>query len=177
MPIHPFTSIVLAHLARYPLMQPADLYKLAHQAALGGEHAAPSEAAVRAWLMRELKEMGDGPPEPLLDPITASGRILRVHLRPYLRAGLDPEALLRAFVLSARQIHGDAEELRSCLNVILRLAEDEQLGIEAGKCRLFFSEMESAGWPPVRHSPVFRQAYRPAYRVVARDLLPEEILP
>ena len=38
----PWTALVRSHLARYPAMQPADAYKLLHQATLGSEHAMPS---------------------------------------------------------------------------------------------------------------------------------------
>jgi hypothetical protein len=176
MPTHPFAMIVLAHLSRYPLMQPADLYKLAHQAALGSEHAVRSEAAARAWLERELAEMGSGPPEPLLDPISPDGRILRVHLRPYLLAGHDPEALLRAFVGSANPIRGGEKRLRSYLNAVSRLAEDGRIGIDAGELSVLIKEMQLAGWPAVHHSSSYQRAYRPAYRVVVRSLLPLSIL-
>ncbi len=172
MPIHPFAPIVLAHIKRYPLMQPADLYKLAHQAAMGSEHAVSSEAAARSWLERELAELGDGPPEPLLEPISPDGRVLRCHLRPYLKAGHDPESLLQAFVRGANQVSGDAELLRSYLDAILRLAAAGKIGADAGALGALFAEMEMAGWPAARHSLVYQQAYRPAYRVVIRELLP-----
>ncbi|HSQ16662.1 MAG TPA: hypothetical protein VLM83_03100, partial [Anaerolineales bacterium] len=46
--------ILLEQAALRPLWQLQDLYKLAFQAALGSEHAAPGEAAARRWLEEEV---------------------------------------------------------------------------------------------------------------------------
>lgn len=156
-------------------MQPDDLYKLAHQAALGSEHAVASPEVARAWLERELIGMGGGLPEPLLDPISGDGRILRVHLRTYIQAGHEPEALLTAFVQSANQVKGSSQDLRDCLVVLLELAGSGQIDFEAGELRALFARMESAGWPARHHSDAYTSAYRPAYRVIAREFLPESI--
>ncbi len=175
MATHPFARIVLAHLARYPLMQPDDLYKLAHQAALGSEHAVSSEARARTWLERELIGMGGGPPEPLLDPISADGRILRVHLRPFIQEGCGPDALLRAFIQTASQVKGSPQDLRTNLATILGLAQSGKIGFQEGDLRALFTRMESAGWPARRHSDAYTRAYKPAYRVVSRVFLPARL--
>lgn len=170
-----FAAIVLDHLARYPLTQPEDLYKLAYQAAMGSEHAVRSVSAARVWLERELADMGAGPPEPLLDPISPDGRILRVHLRPYLQAGYDPGALLDAFIASAYPIPGGGARLRAFLKDIDLLAEAGKTGIDRKELSSLIVKMESAGWPAVHHSPVYQREYRPAYRVVAREFLPKGV--
>ena len=105
-------QVIKAHLLRYPQMQIADMYKLLHQAALGSEHAVRDEQAVRDWLERELSEMEAGPNDPLFDPISPDGKILRIHLRPYVRAGKNPEPLLRAFIQTANEWHGSPETLK-----------------------------------------------------------------
>ena len=82
-----FASILHSHHERYPEMGIQDVYKLAHQAALGPGHAVGNPAGARDYLERELDDMGAGPVEPLFDPISADGELVRVHLRPYLEAG------------------------------------------------------------------------------------------
>jgi len=103
MPASKFRRILENHFLRYPQMQIADLYKLLHQAALGSEHAVRDERVARDWLEDELVEMGDGPDDPLMDPLTPDGQILRVHLRPYRRAGKKSEMLLKAFIQTANE--------------------------------------------------------------------------
>jgi hypothetical protein len=84
-------DVLHAHIARYPAMQIQDIYKLVHQAAMGSEHAISSARGPRMWLERELAEMGSGPEETLIDPISGDGQIVRVHLRPFLARGGDPK--------------------------------------------------------------------------------------
>ncbi len=175
MPSHPFPSIVIAHLARYPQMQPADLYKLAHQATLGSEHAVSSEATARAWLYCELAEMGSGPDEPLLDVISGDGQILRCHLRPYLQGEHDPEDLLQAFMQTAKQVRRNPGDLRASVDEILRLSQAGQICFGAEELGEYFNQMESTGWPAVHHSDEYLRAYHPAYRVIAREFLPRSI--
>lgn len=177
MPYDPFTSVVTNHVSRYPLMQAADLYKLAHQAALGSEHAIVSVEAARAWLKRELTTMGAGPPEPLLDPISSDGRILRVHLRPFIQSGFDPEALLLAFVRTGEAFHGSHQDMQKYLNVIRDIVQSNKIGFSPSGLKEYLHQLEAGSYPAVHHSPEFEQAYRPAYRVIVRDFLEDIINP
>src|SRR5512136_1192132 len=115
--------ILSDHIARYPLMQVRDLYKLIHQAALGSEHAVRDLESARAWLDRELKDLGPGPADPLIDPISADGRIVRVHLRPFLHAHGDLTALLDAFVRTANEYRGDTKRLPEYATAAQQMAQ------------------------------------------------------
>lgn len=156
-------------------MQVMDLYKLLHQATLGSEHAVHDEQAARDWLERELAEMGDGPDEPLLDPISPDGQIVRVHLRPYLRAGREPEALLHAFVRTANEFRGSKGKLKQYGASTARMATKGWLPFARREVEVFFTEIEKQGFPAVQHSKTYKRAYRPAYRVVAREYLLADI--
>lgn len=159
---------------RYPRWEPADLYKLLHQATRGSEHAAPSEAAAREWLEREWLEMGPGPAEPLVDPIRADGAIARVHLRPWQEAGLDPQILLVAFLETA----GGWQEVPGELEKALRQTADRAaaLGLAADAVTALAGRMQEEGYPAVHHSAAYCLHYRPAYRVVATRFLPEGLV-
>jgi hypothetical protein len=109
----PMALLLRSHLTRYPLFTLKDLYKLLHQGVLGSEHAVTSEPAAREWLEREIAGLGPGPEEPLIDVIACDGRIARVHLRPFLAGGGDPEVLLRAFVHTANEHRRSGRELRA----------------------------------------------------------------
>ena len=166
--------MIKAHLLRYPQMQIADLYKLLHHAALGSEHAFRDEQAARDWLERELAEMGDGPDDPLMDPLPPDGQILRVHLRPYLRAGKEPEALLRAFIQTANEWRGSPEKLKVYGAGAARLVQARTGSIRQEEIEAFFVKMEEQDFPAVHHSEIYERLYRPAYRVVARQFLEEK---
>jgi len=167
-----FAAIVLAHLARYPAMRLEDVYKLGHQACLGSEHAVRDRAQAERWLERELAQLGDGPPEPTIDPIAPDGRVVRVHLRPFLAGGGDATELLDAFMRTSNEFRGSHERLRSYWATAEALAADGSLPVSRADTEAFGRRMEGAGYPAVHHSAAYGAAYLPAYRVVARAYLP-----
>jgi hypothetical protein len=169
-------ATLLDHAARYPKWEPDDIYKLVYQAAMGSEHAVSDERAARAWLLRELDEMGPGPDEPLIDPISPDGSIVRVHLRPFASMGLDAEILLAAFLRTAREFRGSAESIEVGFAEAAGLARDGLFAFDEADVGRFFARMKAAGFPAVRHSAVFRAEYHPAYRVVACAFLPRGLL-
>jgi hypothetical protein len=170
-----FAAIALRHLARYPAMQLEDVYKLAHQACLGSEHAVPDRAHAERWLERELAQLGDGPPEAALDPIAPDGRIVRVHLRPFLAVGGNAAELLDAFVRTANEFRGSPERLRGFWASVEVLAVAGALPFGGADAVAFGRRMAVAGYPPVHHSAAYQAAHRPAYRVVARAFAPEAV--
>lgn len=108
--------VVQDHHTRYPGLQIRDLCKLLHQAALGSEHAVSDRGSVERWMTRELAEIGEGPVEPLVDPISHNRDIVRIHLRPYVAAGHDPRLLLDAFIRTANDYHGESRLLEQYLS-------------------------------------------------------------
>lgn len=161
-----FWRILAGQVERYPHLDARDLYKLAHQAALGSEHALTDRAAVRRWLERELVEMGTGSDDPVVDPISPDGQIVRLHLRPYLAAGGDPVILLDAFVRTAQEFHGSFETLRRYLRYAVKIDLGGNLPFTLDAMLDFFAHMESLGFPAAHHSEQFELIYRPAYRVI-----------
>lgn len=169
-------SILIDHQRRYPLWSVDDLCKLIHQSATGSEHAIIDEGHVRDWLLSELASLKTGPEEPLLDRITPDGQVVRVHLRPFVRLGLDPEALLQAFILTAEKITPSTNLLLQYADLASQLADDGILLIAAPDISQRVKQLASDGFPAVHHSRRYEKAYLPAYRVVAREALPSEFL-
>jgi hypothetical protein len=115
----------------------------------------------RGWMERELLEMGAGPDEPVVDPISADGQIVRVHLRPYVLQRGDAETLLNAFIRTANEFRGDLQILEE----YWLSAVDMQHFLPA-EMKSFIETMQTQNYPAVHHSPEFENSYRPAYRVV-----------
>lgn len=167
--------IVARQFARYPAMQPQDVYKLAFQAAMGSRHAGLDSAMAAGWMDRELASLAAGPPEPIRDTISSDGRMVRVNLRPYLAAGGSREALLRAFVRTAREFTGSLPRLRRELAQIERLAAAGEIPLPRSALHAYFERMRAQGYPAVEHSSGYDSAYHPAYRVVLAEFLPEGV--
>jgi hypothetical protein len=169
-------SILNDHSRRYPYWALDDLYKLIHQASMGSEHYLEDEAAVRDWLLTELKQLRPGPHEPLVDPISPDGKIVRVHLRPFSDLDIDAEPLLQAFILTGKRIIGSTDLLLKYAEQAESLAENGDLPFSSEKIRRYINRLGASGFPAVHHSERYVEEYRPTYRVVAFDLLPEGIL-
>ena len=164
-------QLLSAHLARYPAMQLDDIYKLLHQAALGPGHAVDNPVAARKRLDQEIEALGDGPAEPMQDIISPDGRLGRVHLRSYLAARGDADALHRAFVETANSYPASPDKLAKFCGCLGDLAAAGGIPFTREEVVAYFGKIAQDGYPAVHHSEAFRNAYRPAYRVVAVDLL------
>jgi hypothetical protein len=163
-------GILEEHIKRYPRMQPDDLYKLLMQAAMGSEHAVEDIELAKTFLQNEIQGLSSEPMEPLVDPLSPDGLIVRVNLRPLLKAGGDPEELLNAFIRTASEHTGDRDTLKAYLDTAISMSHTNQLPFRADELSTLFSEMEHAGYPAIHHSPIYEQAYRPAYRVILSTL-------
>jgi len=169
-------SILIDHARRYPLWEADDLYKLIHQAAMGSGHAVTDESSVRDWLMRELAHLGPGPDELLIDPISPDERIVRVHLRPFATLQLSEEPLLQAFIRTATEVSPSSESLVEFFGVASQLAKEGVLHFSDDQLTGHLAERRASGFKALHHSPRYKRLYQPAYRIVARDLLPKEII-
>lgn len=170
-----FQKVVAHHIQKYPAMEVEDLYKLAFQAAMGSEHAVPSREAASQWLERELLTLSGAPggplPEPLTEPLSPDGSLVRVNLRTLVEQGGDTSRLLSAFVQTARELDGSQEKLASYWSDISAMAEAGQIPFEVGRLEELWETMRAQGFPAVRHSTTYRDRYHPAYRVVLVELM------
>jgi hypothetical protein len=161
-------SFTRSVLAGEPSAGVEDAYKWLFQAARGGEHAAPSEDAARGWLDREWAGLGAPlPEEPLVVPLRPDGAVVRLNLRPFRAAGGDREALLRAFLESARSFVPDPGLFVAAWRAFGRgLAGLERGGMGIRAFEELDRSSEKAGWPARHHSPGYAEARTPAYRVL-----------
>lgn len=160
------------HLQRYPAMQLADIYKLLHQAALGAGHAVSDRTQALAALESECRSAADGPAEPLIDRISPDGRLARVHLRTYLAQGHDLPALADAFAHTPQAYPAAPEKLAKYCACLGDLADAGGIPFTRAEVTAWFDDVVARNYPVVRHSQMFHDAYHPAYRVVAAELLP-----
>ena len=168
-----FISELLAqHLRRYPRMDLADIYKLLHQAAMGPGHAIDDPAAVKARLVAEASGLDKDTEDPIADPISPDGRLARVHLRAYLAAGHGLDMLCDSFIQTARTHAGAPDKLTRFCGCLGDLAAAGGIPFSRDEVERYFEHIAAQNYPVVHHSDVYRSEYRPAYRVVALDLLP-----
>ncbi|TES92223.1 MAG: hypothetical protein E3J88_01355 [Anaerolineales bacterium] len=166
-----YRQILAVHVKRYPRLEIHDLYKLVYQGAMASEHAVSDPTQTRSRLDREVENLIEGPVEPMIDPISEDGQILRVNLRPYVINGGSLSSLNEAFVRTANEHKGTVDELERYWTFAISMAQDSELGFQVKVLLDFFKEMRAQGFPAAHHSEAYKKAYKPAYRVVAHEFL------
>ena len=169
-------SVLIEHNRRYLHWALDDLYKLIHQSALGVAHSLKDKNSVRAALIGELEDIRPGPDDPLVDPISPDGSLVRVHLRPFSALNIDAELLVEAFIQTGRTYAPSVRLLLEYAHVAASLAQEGRLSFSPDVVNSYFNDLRASGFPAMHHSSRYREEYRPAYRVVALSSLPEEIL-
>ena len=154
----------------HPLAEAADLYKLVHQGIMGSEHAVSDTAAASAWMRRELGTLSMSARKDLsavlIERLPPDGRFARVNLRPFMAAGNDAAALVRAFVATANQSKGDTAQF-ACVDRALSKGRSKPVVLQL---LAQIRERRKTGFDAAHHSAAFEAAYSPAYRVVRATL-------
>ena len=157
-------QILREHAKRYPLMQPCDAVKLIYQNEFGGGHLIRDEQACLNYLRREYADLEKDPTAPMYEDI--GNGIVRVNLGAVREEAL--EQLGQDFIASAAKHKGTLDSFLNKLEVLISLTADGVFTFDADALNAYLSEYKAAGYPAVSHSPEYRQAYNPAYRVILR---------
>ena len=160
-------QILSAHAARYPLMTPCDAVKLLYQNEFGGGHLIRDRERAMAFLQAEYESTPHDPSLPLFEDI--GNGMVRVMLAALDGSAYPPEALMDDFVRSAALHTGTVEAFLQKLEVLRELTREGSLPFSAEALEGYLQEYTAAGCPMVSHSDIYRQTYRPAYRVVLRS--------
>ena len=162
-----YPALLASQFERYPAMQVQDVYKLIYQGCLGAEHAVKSPSFARNWLESEIAEMGNGPLEPMIDPISADGEIIRINLRPYLKMSGSLDVLLDAFIRTAHDFRGEKSLIKKKWDIAMQTCFLPATVMDA-----FIKKMIKDNYPAVHHSDIYHEHYLPAYRVVWQKYFP-----
>ncbi len=168
---HALLPFALDAFASDPETRIEDAYKWLYQATCGGEHAVADEESARAWLRAEWASLGQtSPGEPLLVPLRPDGALVRLNLRPYRDRGGTADALLAAFLGSARAFEPDTALFLESWTVLGKQLAARPLGpLNRAEWSRLDAAMKAKGYPAIHHSDGFSRARRPAYRVLTRD--------
>ena len=155
-------AILITHAKRYPLMQPCDAVKLIYQNEFGGGHLIRDEQACLNYLRREYADLEKDPTAPLYEDI--GNGIVRVNLAAVKPENL--EQLGQNFIASAAKHKGTLDGFLNKLEVLRTLTAEGVFAFDLDALNSYLSEYEAAGYPAVSHSEQYRQAYKPAYRII-----------
>ena len=172
-------GFVSRQMETYPQSRLLDIYKSCFQDYMGAEHLVTDRQRVKAYLDEELNTttLEDLLPW-LYEPCGAEGNYVRVSIRTIKEGIISADLLLDAFIRSANP--GNRPSVESWSNrwhEILEVIDTMNLNYPNYKAdKQFIDSILSVGKYSISHSPEYREAYHPHYRIVERNIFDREIL-
>lgn len=162
-------NILPLHAGRYPAMEARDYVKLLYQSEFGPGHLISDPGSALPLLREELAQAREESYAPAYAVEAIGGGLCRFHLDPRLLTEEDLPLLAQCLALSAWP-RGSVAGLCRKLGELAALCWAGQLPLDREKLELFLALYEGRGFPALHHSESYREAYRPHYRVMDRDL-------
>jgi quinol monooxygenase YgiN len=173
-------SFVSRQLQTYPKSRLLDLYKSCFQDFMGAEHLVVDHQRIKAYLDEELNSVTLDDLMPwIYEPCGIDSSYYRVSIRAVKEGLISEDMLLDAFICSANSSNRPSvDEWNERWHKMIGTIDGMQLNLpQYNKDRQFIDSVLSVGKYAISHSPEYREAYRPHYRIVERSIFEQEILP
>lgn len=173
-------SFVSRQLQNYPKSRLLDLYKSCFQDFMGAEHLVVDHQRIKAYLDEELNSVTLDDLMPwIYEPCGIDSSYYRVSIRAVKEGLISEDMLLDAFICSANSSNRPSvDEWNERWHKMIGTIDGMQLNLpQYNKDRQFIDSVLSVGKYAISHSPEYREAYRPHYRIVERSIFEQEILP
>ena len=164
----------------YPESRLLDIYKSCFQDYLGAEHLVSDKERVKAYLDQELETTKLDELMPwYYEPCGIDSNYYRVSIRAIKENIIPEEILMDAFVRSANSVERPSvESWRNRWHVIIGTIDKMQLNLPYyEEDKQFIDSILTVGKYAISHSPEYREAYRPHYRIVEKGIFEREIKP
>lgn len=149
-------------------MRPEDVVKLCYQAALGAEHLLTDLDGARRYFNSEFESVEERSGA-LYEKL--SDEIIRVDLGAWKAKGMPSEWLFNMFCASACPRNDGKKLLVEYLSEAEECFKSVHKSFSYGEWEALVSLYISKGMPAVHHSSAYREAERPAYRVIDAKFL------
>lgn len=167
-------------LQNYPKSRLLDIYKSCFQEYMGAEHLVSDRQRVKAYLDEELNTTSLDDLMPwYYEPCGIEGNYVRVSLRTVKEDIIQENLLLDAFIRSANnKERPSVDSWREQWHKFIGTIEQMNLNLPSySEDKQFIDSILSAGKYAISHSPDYREAYHPHYRIVERNIFEREIKP
>ncbi len=171
---------VSQQLKTYPKSRLLDIYKSCFQDYMGAEHLVSDRQRVKLYLDEELQTANLDDLMPwCYEPCGIDGQYVRVSIRAIKENIVSEDLLLDAFIRSANSDkRPTVESWRDRWHMIIGTID--QMGLNLPHYRQnceFIDSILTIGKYAISHSPEYREAYRPHYRIVEKGIFESEIKP
>lgn len=173
-------GFVKRQMESYPQSRLLDIYKSCFQDYMGAEHLVSDKDRVKAYLDEELNTTTLDELMPwYYEPCGIDGNYVRVSIRAVKEGIMTEDLLLDAFIRSANNpLRPTIEAWRDRWHEIIGTIDEMHLNLPNYlEDKQFIDSVLSKDKYAISHSPEYREAYHPHYRIVERGIFEQEILP
>lgn len=163
----------------YPKSRLLDIYKSCFQDYMGAEHLVSDRQSVKAYLDEELNTTSLDDLMPwYYEPCGIDSCYYRVSIRAIKEGIITKDQLLDAFIRSANsETRPSVESWSERWHMIIGTIDHMKLDLpNCQEDKQFVDSVLSVGKYAISHSPEYREAYHPHYRIVERNLFEKELL-
>lgn len=165
-------------LQNYPKSRLLDIYKSCFQDYMGAEHLVSDRQMVKAYLDEELNNTSLDDLMPwYYEPCGIDSSYYRVSIRAIKESLVSEDLLLNAFIRSANtENRPSVESWSKRWHKIIGTIDQMKLDLpNYQEDKQFIDSVLSVGKYAISHSPDYREAYHPHYRIVERSIFEKEI--
>ena len=162
-------ELLLTHFYKYPDLQIRDIFKFLYQSIYGCEHMISSCDNAVKGIEEEYSFSRKNCKFSEVEKL--DGKYIRVPLS-YIDNGLSAETFGKLFYLSAKKDNGTSGLLLEKLDVVRNMISEEVLPFSENEFDCEFHSWKEKGFSALHHSDVFREKYKPSYRVISEEFLP-----
>ena len=171
---------VCKQLEIYPKSRLLDIYKSCFQDYMGAEHLVSDRQSLKLYLDDELSSTSVDDYLPwYYEPCGIDGNFVRVSLRVIKENMITEDMLLDAFVRSANEVERPSiKSWEERWHMIIGTIDRMEITLpNYAKDKEFLDSILSVGKYAISHSPEYREAYHPHYRIVERGIFEREMKP
>jgi hypothetical protein len=173
-------GFVNRQLQSYPKSRLLDIYKSCFQDYMGVEHLVSDRKSVKAYLDEELNTTSLDELMPwYYEPCGIESCYYRVSIRAIKEGIITEDQLLDAFIRSANsETRPSVESWSDRWHMIIGTIDQMKLDLpDFQEDKQFIDSVLSVGKYAISHSPDYRNAYHPHYRIVEKRIFECEIKP
>ena len=162
----------------YPKSRLLDIYKSCFQDYMGAEHLVSDRQRVKAYLDEELNTTSLDDLMPwYYEPCGIDSNYYRVSIRGIKESLVSEDLLLNAFIRSTNtEKRPSVESWSKRWHKIIGTIDQMKLDLpNYQEDKQFIDSVLSVGKYAISHSPDYREAYHPHYRIVERSIFEKEI--
>lgn len=158
-------ELIRKHALQYPKSRPCDMVKLLYQGEFGGGHLSIN---IQYVLDRLKSEVMDLKQTEVCKIEKIGGGLVRFPLKGMQVSGLSVDTVAALFMETCAP-RGSKEDFASKLNMLRDITLAGEMPFSAAELDAYLCEYRAQGMPAVSHSPEYREAYAPSYRLMPTE--------